>query len=88
MDPIILTTEMIVMLGLLSLTVFLFVSEIIRLDLAAISILVLLGCLSYMPGLEGLVDSKTLFGGFSSTTLTQLQYSIRFSFLSRSPLNC
>ena len=43
MDPIILTTEMIVMLGLLSLTVFLFVSEIIRLDLAAISILVLLG---------------------------------------------
>ena len=72
MDPIILTTEMIVMLGLLSLTVFLFVSEIIRLDLAAISILVLLGCLSYMPGLEGLVDSKTLFGGFSSNAVISI----------------
>jgi di/tricarboxylate transporter len=72
MDPIILTTEMIVMLGLLSLTVFLFVSEIIRLDLAAISILVLLGCLSYMPGLEGLVDSKTLFDGFSSNAVISI----------------
>ena len=32
MDPIILNFEMIVMLGLLTFTVFLFVSEIVRLD--------------------------------------------------------
>ena len=36
MDPIILNFEMIVMLGLLTFTVFLFVSEIVRLDLAAL----------------------------------------------------
>ena len=72
MDPIILTTEMIVMLGLLLFTVFLFVSEIIRLDLAAISILVLLGCLSYVPGLEGLVDAKNLFNGFASNAVISI----------------
>ena len=36
MDPIILNFEMIVMLGFLTFTVFLFVSEIVRLDLAAL----------------------------------------------------
>ena len=50
----------------------LFVSEIIRLDLAAISILVLLGCLSYVPGLEGLVDAKNLFNGYASNAVISI----------------
>ena len=43
MESPVLTFEMMAVLGLLSLTIFLFVSEIVRIDLAAILILVLLG---------------------------------------------
>ena len=43
MDPISLTYEMTVVLALLGFTVFLFVSEIVRIDLAAILVMVLLG---------------------------------------------
>ena len=42
MEATVLTFEMMVVLGLLALTVFLFVSEIIRIDLAAILVLVIL----------------------------------------------
>ena len=42
--------EMMCVLGLLTLTVFLFVSEIIRIDLAAVLVMVLLGGFSYLPG--------------------------------------
>ena len=47
-----LTLEMVVVLCVLGLTVFLFVSEIVRVDVAAIIIMVLLGCLAAVPGLE------------------------------------
>ncbi len=72
MDPIILNYEMIVMLALLTLTIFLFISEIVRLDLAAISILVILGCLTYLPGLDGLVETKDLFNGFASNAVISI----------------
>jgi len=55
LDPITLTLEMGVVLGLLAFTVGLFVSEIIRIDLAAMLVMVLLGALSYVPGLGGRV---------------------------------
>ena len=56
MDPIALTFEMTVVLGLLALTVTMFVTEIVRIDLAAIFVMVLLGLLSQLPGLERLAD--------------------------------
>ena len=40
MDTLAFTTEMAVVIGLLCFTVFLFVSEIIRIDLAALLVLV------------------------------------------------
>jgi len=61
LDPITLTLEMGVVLGLLAFTVGLFVSEIIRIDLAAILVMVLLGALSYLPGLGNLADVNHLF---------------------------
>ncbi len=72
MEPIALSTEMIVVLGLLGFTVFLFVSEIVRVDLAAILVMVILGALSYVPGLGGLADVNHLFDGFASNAVISI----------------
>jgi len=72
LDTIVLNTEMIVVLCLLGLTVFLFVSEILRVDLAAILVMVLLGVLSYFPGLGGLADINHLFDGFASNAVISI----------------
>ena len=72
MDTITLTTEMIVVLALLGFTVFLFVSEIVRVDLAAMMVMVILGGLSYLPGLGGLADVNHLFDGFASNAVVSI----------------
>lgn len=61
-----------VVLGVLAFTVFLFVSEIIRIDLAAIVVLVLVGILSYMPGLEEVANVNQLFNGFASNAVISI----------------
>ncbi len=72
METISLTTEMIVVLCLLGFTVFLFVSEIIRVDLSAILVMVLLGMLSFLPGLGGLANVSNLFDGFASNAVISI----------------
>ncbi len=72
MESLTLTFEMMAVLGLLSLTVVLFVSEIIRIDLAAVLVMVLLGALSYLPGLGNLADVSELFSGFSSNAVMSI----------------
>ena len=72
MEQIAFTTEMAVVVGALGFTVFLFVSEIIRVDLAAILVLVLIGILSYVPGLENLADVNRLFDGFASNAVISI----------------
>lgn len=67
-----LTLEMAVVLGVLAFTVFLFVSEIVRVDVAAVVIMVLLGGLAALPGLENLVDVKHLFDGFASNAVISI----------------
>lgn len=62
MEPILFTTEMWIVSGILFLTLFLLISEILRLDIAALLILVLIGLL-------GLVDTKEIFFGFSSNAV-------------------
>jgi len=66
------TYENAVVLGLLGLTVFLFVSEIVRIDHAAILVMVLLGLTSYLPGLENIADVNQLFTGFSSNAVISI----------------
>lgn len=66
------TFEMMVVLGLLALTVFLFVSEIIRIDLAAMLVMVILGGLATLPGLENLSNGADLFAGFSSNAVISI----------------
>ena len=72
MEQIVFTFQMGVVLGLLAFTVFLFVSEIIRIDLAAILVLVIVGILSYLPGLEQLADVNHLFDGFASNAVISI----------------
>ena len=72
METLTFTTEMAVVVGLLAFTVFLFVSEIVRIDLAALLVLVLVGMLSYIPGLERLADRQHLFSGFASNAVISI----------------
>jgi len=72
MEPVTLTFEMGVVFAMLGFTVFLFVSEIIRIDLAAILVLVLLGIFSYLPGLGNLADPAEIFNGFSSNAVISI----------------
>ena len=60
------TIQIAVMLALLAFATFLFVSELVRNDVAAMLVLALLGVLSITPGLEEAVSAKTLFSGFAS----------------------
>ncbi|MEZ5715678.1 MAG: SLC13 family permease [Paracoccaceae bacterium] len=69
---IVLTFDMMVVLAILGLTVALFVTELFRIDFTAILVLVLLGVLSYMPGLERLAHPETLFSGFSSNAVISI----------------
>ncbi len=59
-------------MALLAFTIFLFVSEVIRIDLAAIVVLVLVGVLSYAPGLGNLADVNHLFDGFASNAVISI----------------
>ena len=63
---------MVAVLCLLAVTIFLFASEIVRVDVAAIIILVVLGVLTYVPGLENLGNPRLLFEGFSSNAVISI----------------
>ena len=62
--------------GILLLTIFLFAFEVVEVDVAAVTIMVILGLTSLiypMMGLEeGLVDSTQLFNGFSSNAVMSI----------------
>ncbi len=60
-----LSGDMILVLMLLGMTVFLFVSELVRIDIAAVCILVLIGLLGLVPG-------EQLFNGFASNAVISI----------------
>lgn len=72
MEALGLTFEMTVVLGVLALTIGLFISEIVRVDVAAFAIMVGLGLLTTVPGLEGLIDTRHLFDGFASNAVISI----------------
>ena len=65
MEYIPLNPEMVMVLGFIFLTLFLFISEIVRVDVAAIIVMVLLGAASYIPGFTNIADINHLFDGFA-----------------------
>ncbi len=71
-DSLTLTTEIAVVLALLAFTMYLFVSEIVRVDVAAVSIMVLLGLTTMVPGLKPLISPDMLFSGFSSNAVISI----------------
>lgn len=70
------TREIGVILDLLLLTVFLFAFEVVGVDVAAVSIMVLLGLISHFGGLIGLprelVSGRELFSGFSGNAVISI----------------
>ncbi len=72
MDQMAFTLEMGVVVAMLGFTVMLFVTEVIRIDLAAILVLVMLGILSYLPGLDRIADVGRLFDGFASNAVISI----------------
>ncbi len=72
LEPLVFTLQMGVVFAALAFTIFLFVSEVLRVDLAAILVLVLLGILSYLPGLSTIADPAHLFDGFASNAVISI----------------
>ncbi|NND82629.1 MAG: SLC13 family permease [Gammaproteobacteria bacterium] len=67
-----LTNEIIAVLAILSLAVVLFVFEVVRVDVAALIVLVILGLSSMIPDYSGLIPTYQLFEGFSSNAVMSI----------------
>ena len=73
MEPLLtLTPQMMVVMGLLAFTIFLFVTEVVRIDVAAIGVMTLLGLFGLVPALSGISDPHTLFNGFASNAVISI----------------
>ncbi len=68
----VLTTEAALVLALLGFAVFLFVTELVRVDVAAVLVMTLLGLVIYLPGLDGLLAPEILFSGLSSNAVVSI----------------
>ncbi|HDH08179.1 MAG TPA: SLC13 family permease, partial [Gammaproteobacteria bacterium] len=70
------TTEIAWISAILMLTIYLFAFEVVGVDVAAVTIMVLLGLTTFLAplmGLEqGLVDNKHLFDGFASNAVMSI----------------
>lgn len=71
-ETIHLSAEMIGVLGILAFTIYLFAFEVVRVDVAAISIMVLIGLSSLIPGYDGLIDPQEVFSGLSSNAVISI----------------
>lgn len=63
---------MIGVLVILAVAIYLFAFDVVRVDVAAILIMVLIGISSLIPGYSGLVDSQQLFSGYSSNAVISI----------------
>ena len=72
MENIALTTEMLIVFGLLGLTVGLFVTEIVRIDIGALLILFLIGLAGLIPGVEPILEAEELLSGLSSNAVVAI----------------
>ncbi|MBX2849339.1 MAG: SLC13 family permease [Acidiferrobacterales bacterium] len=67
-----LTNEIIAVLGILTFAIFLFVFEVLRVDVVALLVLVILGLSSLIPEYNGLIPTHQLFDGFSSNAVMSI----------------
>ncbi|MEM6513833.1 MAG: SLC13 family permease [Pseudomonadota bacterium] len=66
------TPEMLIVMGVMLLTIILFVTDKLRVDVIAILILTLLGLIASMPGLEPILTTGQLFSGFASSAVISI----------------
>ncbi|NNF16756.1 MAG: SLC13 family permease [Gammaproteobacteria bacterium] len=66
------TTEIALVLSIVVFTVFLFASELLRIDVTAILVMTLLGLLIFIPGLDTLISPDVLFAGLSSNAVVSI----------------
>ena len=69
MEIVPLSFEMMLVIAILAVTIFLFAFEILRVDVAAMCIMVLLGLTTIIPGIEPIIHRELLFTGFSSNAV-------------------
>lgn len=67
-----LTPEMLWVLGILGLTVILFITEVVRVDVAAVIVMMTLGVMGLIPGVPALVPGDQLFRGFASNAVISI----------------
>ena len=67
-----LTTEIVIVMMIVAFAVFIFATELLRVDVAAMLIMTLLGLLIFVPGLENLLTTDILFSGFSSNAVISI----------------
>ena len=67
-----LTTEMVIIMVIVVFAVLLFATEMLRVDVAAILIMTLLGLLIFVPDLEELLTPDVVFSGFSSNAVVSI----------------
>ena len=67
-----LSTEMIIVMLIVVFAIFIFATELLRVDVAALLIMTMLGLLIFVPGLEGLLTTDVLFSGFSSNAVVSI----------------
>jgi len=63
---------MVIVMVIVVFAVFIFAFELLRVDVAAIIIMTLLGLLIFVPGLEELLTPDVLFSGFSSNAVVSI----------------
>ena len=68
----IITTEIALVMAIVVFAVFLFITELLRVDVVALLIMTLLGLLLYVPGFDSLLDAKDLFSGLSSDAVVSI----------------
>lgn len=71
-ETVVLTVEMAIVLFLLAVTVWMFAFSIVRVDVAALIILVTLGLLSKTPLIDPILSLNELFAGFSSNAVISI----------------
>ena len=67
-----LTTEMVIVMAIVIFAIFIFATELLRVDVAAMLIMTLLGLLIFIPGLQQLLTPDVVFSGFSSNAVISI----------------
>ena len=70
--PVELNFEIILILAILGVTIFLFVTELFRIDFTAIIVMVSLGIINQFPNIDLFPDPSDLFAGFSSNAVLSI----------------